>query len=384
MSMTRSRLNAPSLFLLAFVLWVIPCSSNADDSVAYRVVIVGDPDAVTSIGTGEGQKVIGTYGSWEEASAAAMKWATDHPNNYSLWRIDTVKGGKTTSYGETRNLESARQAVAALKAIRTRPERPLSAYKDAVKEAYRRVKNAKETLTSETQRLTKKNVQDINNLIADFNREAATYNSAAGSAGLDRVETISPITTTITFQEPKFVDVGPPPGSSSPSLSGKKYSGTIGRAKATIEFKNGSFAVSGDIEGQGRWRQDGNGVHFETESSVYRGVVSGDGIKGYRYFKDHRPYERWAVTLDRVPEKLKAVGVWKSGVYKVEIYEGGSAKNFNGTVGTWAFINDRSFRANFDGHFDRFEMLGGDRAKVWGSTADVQEYEEGIYTRSDL
>src|SRR5262249_36943325 len=147
----------------------------------------------------------------------------------------------------------------------------LKEYKAAIQDAWRRVSDARKTLVSGTQMIMQKDFRDMNNLIADFNREADTYNAVARSAGLETVEGIPPVTTSIKFQEPNNVDVRP-----LFSLSGKKYAGTIGTRKVTIEFKDGTFVCTGEISGEGRYRQGGNGVGMETETSVYRGVVSND------------------------------------------------------------------------------------------------------------
>lgn len=307
-----------SLVLLSFV--VFASQSKADDAVSYRVVIVGDnfnPFASNP----RVDRPIGTYRTYAAASAAALKWANDHPNNYGLWRIDTIQGG-STSYGTEQSLEGLRQSIAEVKEIGRqvvqaalrKGRRPLGStlqdYKKAIQDAYRRARDLKTTLLGQTEALTKKDFQEINRVLGEFNKEAESYNATARTEGLETVQTVSPITTTITFQNPGIVDVGPMPGgSSAPTLSGKKYSGTIGGVKANIEFKNGgTFAVTGDIEGQGRWRQGGNGVNLETETSVYRGVVGTDDIKGYRYFKDYRPYERWSVSRSQEPPSF--VGTW--------------------------------------------------------------------------
>ena len=293
--------------------------SDSDSPKRYRVVLIGRTE-----------RVLGTYDSYVAASAAALKWAYSHPTDYSLWRIDTVKNGTVASKGEERSLEALRQAIDQAKfTFKRHSERgtisTLEEYKNACAEAYRRATQLRATMLSGTQGIMQKDFRDMNNLITELNREIDSCNSYVPSTRLERV---TPLTTTIKFQDPSYVDVGSQPEEgSAPSLSGKKFSGSIGSNKADVEFSNGTFQVTGGIEGSGQWRQGGKGVHMETETSVYRGEVTENGIQGYRYFKDHRPYERWSVGKgSERPQGANVIGRWQGhnpndGADEVEYFE---------------------------------------------------------------
>jgi hypothetical protein len=217
--MICSAMSTVSLILAAGLISAFPSASKGDDPlVGYRVVLVGLGGHF-----GEPKGELGIYGTWDEASKAGLAWGESHSNDFgTTWTIEKVRGKEKLrkAIDAAQTIREAKEAVDKakeisrggwLKAYSPKERRfldTLKEYQSSVRDGWKRVSDAKATLVSGTQGIMKKEFNDINNLIADFDRQAATYNDAARLAGFETVQTISPVTTTIKFQNPGIVDVG--------------------------------------------------------------------------------------------------------------------------------------------------------------------------------
>jgi hypothetical protein len=145
-----------------------------------------------------------------------------------------------------------------------------------------------------------------------------------------RTESSGPRGGVITNPGLKTVDPGAMKlgGSKVAPVAGKTGTGTIGTSKVSIKFTGkdgkGKFVVSGELEGEGEWQQDGTGLVMETALSKFRGVLRGDKLVGVRFTK--KPGEdgknaltEWSLTLADTPKQTSVVGKW---VYKKS--DGGS------------------------------------------------------------
>lgn len=95
------------------------------------------------------------------------------------------------------------------------------------------------------------------------------------------------------------------------SVADKTYQGTICSYKATISFRsNGTFIVSGDIEGTGRWLQKGETISMQTDIATYEGNVVKEQIVGQRALKDHSGTQRrCAWSMNVVPKLTVRPGI---------------------------------------------------------------------------
>jgi hypothetical protein len=95
-------------------------------------------------------------------------------------------------------------------------------------------------------------------------------------------------------------NVGDTPATSAggPGLMGGAGSGTIGRYRARLELRrNGTFVVSGSIEGSGTWYQRGPTIVMDSPTSHYEGQLENSTISGTRTFKDRDGVEPWKFVL---------------------------------------------------------------------------------------
>jgi hypothetical protein len=87
--------------------------------------------------------------------------------------------------------------------------------------------------------------------------------------------------------------------------------GTIGSYRARLELRpNGTFVVTGNIEGSGTWHQSGQTIVMESPTSHYEGSLENSTISGTRTFKERAGIEPWKFVLnDRALEiKLEVQG----------------------------------------------------------------------------
>ena len=77
-------------------------------------------------------------------------------------------------------------------------------------------------------------------------------------------------------------------GTKAPALAGKVGTGTIGKSKVTIKFadKSDEVVIEGDVKGEGKFKQIGQGVLFETADARYRGKYDGKTATGVRLAKE--------------------------------------------------------------------------------------------------
>jgi hypothetical protein len=88
-------------------------------------------------------------------------------------------------------------------------------------------------------------------------------------------------------------------------------SGTIGPYQARLELRpNGTFFVTGKIEGSGTWHQNGQTIVMESQTSHYEGTLENSSISGTRTFKGRDGIQPWKFVLnDRALEiKLQLQG----------------------------------------------------------------------------
>jgi hypothetical protein len=75
--------------------------------------------------------------------------------------------------------------------------------------------------------------------------------------------------------------------------------GTIGPYQARLELRpNGTFVVTGKIEGSGTWHQSGQMIVMESQSSHYEGTLENSTISGTRIFKERAGIEPWKFVLN--------------------------------------------------------------------------------------
>ena len=97
----------------------------------------------------------------------------------------------------------------------------------------------------------------------------------------------------------------------SATVAGQTYQGKIGHASVVIGFAAaGEFQVFGEMEGPGKWTQNGAGLLLETATSWYRGQLEGERLSGLRFLKDgSEPAREWNV-LRTAPSPSGPVGRW--------------------------------------------------------------------------
>ena len=80
--------------------------------------------------------------------------------------------------------------------------------------------------------------------------------------------------------------------------------GTIGRHQARLELRrDGTFVVTGNIEGSGTWSQRGQMIVMESPTSHYEGTLENSTLSGTRTFKQRDGSEPWKFVLhDRALE----------------------------------------------------------------------------------
>jgi hypothetical protein len=95
------------------------------------------------------------------------------------------------------------------------------------------------------------------------------------------------------------------------TIAGRTFAGQIGPHRIVIRFaSSGAFVVSGELQGSGRWTQDGSGLLLETAIAKYRGQIDGDRISGLRFRIDGaQPIIAWSVVLSTAAE-AELVGRW--------------------------------------------------------------------------
>jgi hypothetical protein len=140
-----------------------------------------------------------------------------------------------------------------------------------------------------------------------------------GSKTPGLVENSSPKSGGITKPNLPTVDPGAMKlgGSKVASVAGKTGTGTIGTSKVSIKFTGkdgkGKFVVSGELEGEGEWQQDGSGVVMETALSKFRGAIRGDKLTGVRFTKKagedgKNALTEWSVTVTDTPKGESVAG----------------------------------------------------------------------------
>jgi len=76
-------------------------------------------------------------------------------------------------------------------------------------------------------------------------------------------------------------------------------SGTIGPFQARLELRpDGTFVVTGKIEGSGTWHQSGQTIVMESQTSHYEGNLENSTISGTRTLKERAGIEPWKFVLD--------------------------------------------------------------------------------------
>lgn len=121
------------------------------------------------------------------------------------------------------------------------------------------------------------------------------------------------------------------------SVAGRKGKGKIADSNVTFTFaKDGTFTVTGDLEGSGKWTQTGKAVTMETQISKFQGVAEDNKIRGVRVRRSDNGKilkDDWSVQLSPVPEKATGeaalIGTWVGSTDKFfHVFEaGGKYKN---------------------------------------------------------
>lgn len=353
-----------SMALVAIVALHLAATEAAAES--YRVMLIG----LVGPHRNSPERLLGVYPTYEAASAAALAWSSrSAKDDISLWRIDTVgsSGGQDATIDIDTALAQAKAALDALRKFAARGKATLlqgiKEYSIAVTDVWKRITALKDKLTNAAVGILDENIRKANQLIEGFNGEADRYNSLARETNQKTVSKITPIVAPgkISFQKVPFVDLSfMSQASRSPRVSvvGKTFEGKIGDDNVTLTFDEDRFTVSGDVSGSGSWRQIDSALAMETEASVYRGVISGEEIKGIRYPKSHEPYEEWSVSAAQTEADDRhddvAIGTWLhydetrnllSTSFHIELRPNGEAVQlFHGSgrqrVGNWKRISD--------------------------------------------
>jgi hypothetical protein len=75
--------------------------------------------------------------------------------------------------------------------------------------------------------------------------------------------------------------------------------GTIGRRQARLALRqDGTFVVTGNIEGSGTWSQRGQLIVMESPTSHYEGTLENSMLAGTRTFKQREGSEPWKFVLN--------------------------------------------------------------------------------------
>jgi hypothetical protein len=105
------------------------------------------------------------------------------------------------------------------------------------------------------------------------------------------------------------IEVNGEKGNKAPALAGKVGTGTIGNSKVTIKFgdKSDEVVISGDVKGEGKFKQIGQGVLFETADARYRGKFDGKKATGVRLAKEGtEQLVEWTIAFDGADPKQPA------------------------------------------------------------------------------
>jgi len=82
--------------------------------------------------------------------------------------------------------------------------------------------------------------------------------------------------------------------------------GTIGPYQARLELRpNGTFVVTGKIEGSGTWHQSGQMIVMDSQTSHYEGTLENSTISGTRTFKGRDGIEPWKFFLNERALEIK-------------------------------------------------------------------------------
>ena len=102
------------------------------------------------------------------------------------------------------------------------------------------------------------------------------------------------------------VEINGEKGNKAPALAGKVGTGTIGHSKVTIKFaeKSDEVVIEGEVKGEGKFKQIGQGVLFETADARYRGKYDGKKATGMRLAKEGTAQlVDWTIVFDAADAK---------------------------------------------------------------------------------
>jgi len=132
------------------------------------------------------------------------------------------------------------------------------------------------------------------------------------------------------------------------TVAGKTYQGKIGQSSIVVTFADGgAFTISGEMQGQGKWMQAGDGVLLETATARYRGYAAGDKLSGLRFLKDgSEPVASWTLAVQTVPS-AGLVGRWVEERRTVDSWTGVTLILRPDGTGTW--LHDFDYMAAHGG-----------------------------------
>jgi hypothetical protein len=82
--------------------------------------------------------------------------------------------------------------------------------------------------------------------------------------------------------------------------------GSIGRRQARLSLRqDGTFVVTGNIEGSGTWYQNGSTIMMDSPNAHYEGVLDSSTISGTRTFKAGNGSEPWSFVLNERALEIK-------------------------------------------------------------------------------
>jgi hypothetical protein len=347
---------------VAFVVSLVWALASTEHASAEEQMVTIYVSEVSSPGNGLQWDVLGRFQTYQAAAACSLAWSTGHPSSLRMTREreEQVPASKLKQL-----LDAAKDAKDANDKLHPEERKKgdtLKEYWDQIKQAFDRAMNAKKDLTSMTGQITIKQFNDVNNLIANFNKQyddASAKGISLAGTGIERLQPInaerSRKYTVLVYQQQggKWVKdesrsivsddlasvqgyvvkvksvrgwtatTNAPDAKSQPladtmphdettflSLNGKTGTGKLGKidggTKFIVEFQDGGTAVMSTAEEgkpfRGTWKQTGKNVTMKAGASIFSGVIEGNRISGTRSRANAKSYndtvDTWELSFE--------------------------------------------------------------------------------------
>jgi hypothetical protein len=161
------------------------------------------------------------------------------------------------------------------------------------------------------------------------------------------------------------------------SVAGKKGRGTIDGSNVVIAFaEDGSFTVTGELEGSGQWSQTGKAVTMQTRLATFQGVLDGNTLTGIRVRRSADGSiltDKWSITFSTdkrsgpATDSVTLDGTWKKAALSLDMIIEGNRLRFVNEYGlhyegTWQWSETGKvmrFRADRPDNGSPFMRQGG-------------------------